>query len=77
MAGGKGELAYELVNLNFVQTTVIDPRPMKLANYRRRQQYGLYGQSPLSGDYIDNKDYAAAEPRCPQQLRVFFCQRVL
>jgi hypothetical protein len=30
IAGGKGDLAFELVNLNNIPATVVDPRPLKL-----------------------------------------------
>lgn len=30
IAGGKGDLAFELVNLNRIPATVVDPRPLKL-----------------------------------------------
>ena len=31
VAGGKGELAFELVNLNAIPATVVEPRPLQLA----------------------------------------------
>ena len=31
VAGGRGELSFELVNLNAVPATVLDPRPLRLA----------------------------------------------
>ena len=31
IAGGKGELAFELVNLNNIRATVVEPRALKLA----------------------------------------------
>jgi ubiquinone/menaquinone biosynthesis C-methylase UbiE len=30
VAGGKGELAFEFMNLSGINTTVFDPRPMEL-----------------------------------------------
>lgn len=36
IAGGKGELSFELVNLTGVRSTVIDPRPMRLDRYTKR-----------------------------------------
>lgn len=30
IAGGKGELSFELVNLNNIQATVVEPRPLQL-----------------------------------------------
>ena len=37
IAGGKGELSFELHNLNGIPTTVIDPRPMRLDRFVKRQ----------------------------------------
>ena len=33
IAGGKGEMAFELTNLNDIPCTVIDPRPMDLYRF--------------------------------------------
>eukprot|EP00198_Chlamydomonas_reinhardtii_P004630 XP_001693966.1 predicted protein [Chlamydomonas reinhardtii] len=38
VAGGKGELAFELLNLNSVPASVLDPRPMQLQHYVKRLQ---------------------------------------
>lgn len=35
VAGGKGELSFELVNLNRIWSTVLDPRPLQLAKLER------------------------------------------
>ncbi|KAJ1478640.1 hypothetical protein T484DRAFT_1904169 [Baffinella frigidus] len=42
VAGGKGELAFELVNLSKVPATVVDPRPLRLGKYVERHRLGLY-----------------------------------
>jgi hypothetical protein len=34
--GGKGELAFELVNLNDITATVVDPRPLDLRGFTRK-----------------------------------------
>jgi ubiquinone/menaquinone biosynthesis C-methylase UbiE len=36
VAGGKGELAFQLVNLNNIPATVVDPRPLELKSFRSR-----------------------------------------
>ena len=36
VAGGKGELAFQLQNLNGIPATVVDPRPMQLKSFRAR-----------------------------------------
>ena len=42
VAGGKGELAFELVNCNQVPATVIEPRPLRLDNYSKKYRRGMY-----------------------------------
>jgi ubiquinone/menaquinone biosynthesis C-methylase UbiE len=41
VAGGKGELAFELVNVSNVPATVVDPRPLLLDNFIKRLQVPL------------------------------------
>eukprot|EP00968_Pinguiococcus_pyrenoidosus_P018838 scaffold1954_cov268-Pinguiococcus_pyrenoidosus.AAC.275 len=36
VAGGKGEIGFELQNLNGIDVTVIDPRPLSLKSYRKK-----------------------------------------
>ena len=50
VAGGKGELAFELRNLSGIPVTVVDPRPMRLERYVRRFRSGMYhrNQSPAA-----------------------------
>ncbi len=36
VAGGHGALSFELLNLNNIAATVVDPRPLKTARYQRR-----------------------------------------
>ena len=42
VAGGKGELAFELRNVSGVPVTVVDPRPMRLDAYVRKFRAGYY-----------------------------------
>ena len=42
VAGGKGELAFELLNVDGIPATVIDPRPLDLKCFKRRLQRGMY-----------------------------------
>ncbi len=39
VAGGKGELAFQLLNLSGIPATVIDPRPLDIARYKKRYLY--------------------------------------
>ena len=46
VAGGKGELAYQLLNLcNVHSCYVVDPRPLKLLRFQRRYHKGYYHRS--------------------------------
>jgi hypothetical protein len=38
IAGGKGELSFELANLTGVPTTVVDPRPLQLDRFSKRSR---------------------------------------
>jgi hypothetical protein len=42
VAGGKGELAFELLNVEGIPATVIDPRPLDLKCFKRRLERGMY-----------------------------------
>jgi hypothetical protein len=73
VAGGKGELAFELSALNAVTCTVIDPRPMDLYRYKRKLLFGYYHRNEVLGVYnsvprpIDHNDI-----RLPFHIRAFF-----
>jgi len=72
IAGGKGELAFELANLNKLPTTVVDPRPLELSSYRRKLLYSIYWRNPLMHMYIDPSVSADSQPVSPTHLRLFF-----
>jgi len=42
IAGGQGALGFELLNLNGVPVTVVDPRPMTMRRLGRKWERGLY-----------------------------------
>ena len=74
VAGGKGELSFELFNLNHIASTVIDPRPLLLSRCQtkwRKGQYGPRRTGPLFAKW--NPCYnQAVSPAAPPHLRVFF-----
>ena len=72
IAGGKGELAFELENLNRVPVTVVDPRPLVLAAYRRRQAMGLYWRNSLMLPYIAEGVLPESPHRAPRHLQCMF-----
>lgn len=72
VAGGKGELAFQLLNLNNVSSChVIDPRPLSLGRFQKRLSRGFYHRSQgiLQTDVVRPQ----SEPERPvDQLRCFF-----
>lgn len=70
VAGGKGELAFELRNLSGIPVTVVDPRPMRLERYVRRFRSGMYhrNQSPAATKLRRRLDSTLA---APNHLRMF------
>jgi len=42
VAGGKGEVAFQFLNLNEIPATVIDPRPLRLKQFERRATVGWW-----------------------------------
>ncbi|KAK3250984.1 hypothetical protein CYMTET_39665, partial [Cymbomonas tetramitiformis] len=62
VAGGKGELAFQLTNLSCIPTTVIDPRPLCVKPYVRKYHKGLYHSSHET----------PPPPIAPPHIRMFF-----
>mmetsp|Transcript_111189 Transcript_111189/g.314636 ORF Transcript_111189/g.314636 Transcript_111189/m.314636 type:complete len:507 (+) Transcript_111189:212-1732(+) len=67
VAGGKGELAFQMVNLSAEVKclTVVDPRPLEFDKFRRKLHYGLYTRSYSNGmnphNTMNHMDRAEAE----------------
>jgi hypothetical protein len=53
IAGGKGELAFELLNLNNIETTVVDPRPLDIDGFTRKLNFGMYHRNKILGKHVD------------------------
>ncbi|KAL3803029.1 hypothetical protein ACHAWO_003828 [Cyclotella atomus] len=78
VAGGKGELSWELLNLTGVHDClVVDPRPLNLDLVRKKWSKGLY--EPQRTGPVFSKWYPACEVGCkrresrsPSHLRCFF-----
>lgn len=51
VAGGKGEVSFELLNLNNIQCTVIDPRPLELDRFKRKLVCGFYHKNEMLNRY--------------------------
>lgn len=76
VAGGKGELAFHLVNLsNVASCHVVDPRPLSLNRFQVRLQRGFYHRSAS----IVNKDIVTSPndaERPVEHLRCFFASEL-
>lgn len=74
IAGGKGELAFEMENLSGIRTHVIDPRPLTLRNAFLKWISGHYDKAannPVFQKYLTHYDNTKI-PSYPGHLRVFF-----
>lgn len=72
VAGGKGELAFELVNVSDVSVTVIDPREMNLARYVKKFRKGYYHLNTSAAVRSAIEKNADAQLFAPRHARVFF-----
>mmetsp|Transcript_5790 Transcript_5790/g.10239 ORF Transcript_5790/g.10239 Transcript_5790/m.10239 type:complete len:338 (+) Transcript_5790:33-1046(+) len=76
IAGGKGELSFELLNLNQVPVTVFDPRPLFLHRYERKWNRGYYHRPTLLNqkyNYVEHCKHPPLEKyRNPSSVRLFF-----
>mmetsp|Transcript_76482 Transcript_76482/g.224461 ORF Transcript_76482/g.224461 Transcript_76482/m.224461 type:complete len:439 (+) Transcript_76482:38-1354(+) len=81
VAGGKGELGFELLNLSDVPCTVVDPRDLVLGEFEEKFRLGRYSSNrwlrhSLSSHYWETLREGRA-PRAPGHLRRFFDHRLL
>jgi len=58
VAGGKGQLSFELLNIQGVPCTVVDPRELDLSRWVERFDYGRYGVRP-----------SGSRPSLPRHIR--------
>lgn len=72
VAGGCGELAFELLNLNGIETACVDPRPPRIGKYLQKWQRGLYWWNPIWRSWNGERPSDQAQPRSPQHLRLLF-----
>jgi hypothetical protein len=73
VAGGKGELSFELLNLNGIPATVVDPRPLRLYRYKRKLSFGYYYRNDALGKYNSQPEPLKDSPcRIPRHVRGFF-----
>jgi hypothetical protein len=72
VAGGKGELAFELLNVSGVPVTVVDPRPMRLDTYARKFRAGFYHKNRAPAVVASVLRPADAPLAAPKHCRVYF-----
>lgn len=73
VAGGKGELSFELNNLSNIRSTVVDPRPLEISRYRKKLHYGFYHSNQILGTYNTRPNPADFDKHIiPAHLRIFF-----
>lgn len=78
VAGGKGELSWELLNLVGVECVNVDPRPMSLNNAEARWRKGMYEPrrtGPVFRKWLPAVEEGSSQNRSsrrPRHLRCFF-----
>lgn len=73
VAGGKGELSFELNNLSNIRSTVVDPRPLEICGYRKKLHYGFYHNNQILGAYnVRPNPNDFSMHIIPPHLRLFF-----
>lgn len=74
VAGGKGELAFQLRNLNAIPTAVVDPRPLQLGSFQSRLARGMYHRNPVLSTHntVAGPDPARPNGVAPEHCRIFF-----
>lgn len=80
VAGGKGNLSFEFLNLNGIESTVIDPR--KQLNLRKRieclKKGYLHRNKVITEKYVDyTHDQCLENIKIPVHLKLFFDERLL
>ncbi|CAE8719908.1 unnamed protein product, partial [Polarella glacialis] len=74
VAGGGGDLAFELLNLNGIEATCIDPRPPGLAKSIKMWERGLYWRNPVWRKWNgESPQDGIPPPQSPQHAQLLFC----
>lgn len=70
VAGGKGEISFQLLNLNGIKATVVDPRPLQLPQFRRRLACGMYHRNAIlaTAEHVSEPLDSSAPPKVPGHL---------
>ena len=70
VAGGKGELAWELVNLNLIPAVVLEPRLLELQSVERKWRNGIFWRNPIFHSHLHCAHDPSIEPCRPGHLRL-------
>ena len=77
VAGGKGELAWELLNLNLVEALVLDPRPLDLKTVERKWRHGLFWRNPIFHSFLHCTFDGTKESKVPQHSRLLLTDNMV
>lgn len=81
VAGGKGELSFELLNLNGINATVVEPRALQLWRQHKWMLKGFYHRNVNFQSYLDHKhqEFTSGLRACvdPPHLRMVFDEAVV
>lgn len=72
IAGGGGELAFELLNLNNVPAVCVDPRPPRTEKSILKWSRGLYWWNPIWLPWNGRRPPEGTPPRSPKHFRLLF-----
>ena len=73
VAGGKGMLAFELLNVHGIEGTVVDPRPLQLQRNAKMWRHGFYHKRSRVADlaHFEPPLGPCDEPSLPKHIRAF------
>ena len=77
IAGGKGELAWELVNLNLIPSVVLEPRLLELQSVERKWQNGIFWRNPIFHSHLHCAHDGSIPPQTPQHLRLLLTSALI
>ncbi|CAJ1414690.1 unnamed protein product [Effrenium voratum] len=77
VAGGKGELAWELLNLNLAPAAVLDPRPLDLTSCEKKWRAGIFWRNPIFRSGLHCRCDSTEAPQSPKHLRLVLTERLL
>jgi hypothetical protein len=78
VAGGRGDLAWQLTNLNRIESVVIDPRELKLTDCLRWHRLDLFRRNPLIAEKFVSSEYDSKQPAAmPRHCRMLFDETLM